>query len=116
VKELRDYPPLMLLSEAANYLRVSVDTVVKYGQERRIVIVGTHNSKRVRRASILDYEMERSEWHERSRQRDPSGAGETPAPFGTDRPAQSRGRRAGRTTAASASIVAFRTDRKLRNG
>jgi len=36
--ELTEYPPLMLIKEAAAYIRVDEQTVIKYGRERRIVI------------------------------------------------------------------------------
>lgn len=116
MKELSDYPPLMLISEAAEFLRLSNDTVVEYGKQGRITIQGSHTGQRVVRKSIRDYLEGTSLWHEKRKLSDRPGADPTPALSATGPHARRRGKPSGRTPMASGNIVTLRTDRKLRSG
>lgn len=112
---LDKYPALMTLKEAADFLRVTTQTVVKYGKQGRITIRGSHNAQRVVKTSIRAYVEGKSPWHAKS-SRATTAASEAPVVFATSQAVRNRGRQSGDTTMPRGNIVDFRADRKLRRG
>jgi hypothetical protein len=114
--ELHEYPPLMTLDEAADFFKVKVKTVLKYGRERRIVILGTRSGKRVRRSSIDDYMEEKSEWHVNQRLSKNYDVSQEPARYEPGAGATAHTRRSGHTPMGVVSIAGFVADQKPRAG
>ena len=54
---------LLTIQQAADFLQVTPRTIVRYGREGRIVIVGTGNGQRVNPASLYAYARGDSAWH-----------------------------------------------------
>ena len=73
-------PLAIPLKTAAELLSIKdIRTVVKYGREGRIVIVGTGNGQKVVMASIHRYLQGESEWHAKSQNQSQHAANQAPA-------------------------------------
>jgi len=59
---------LLTIQQAADFLQVTPRTIVRYGREGRIVIVGTGNGQRVNPASLYAYARGDSAWHANQQQ------------------------------------------------
>src|SRR5690348_616658 len=106
----------LTLSEAADILRLKdIRTVIRWGAQGRIRIIGERKHLLVDTASIDEYRRGESQWHrERSNLSDIPDASATPARSASRKAARSHTRLPSRSETASTDTTLLLRGRKLR--
>jgi hypothetical protein len=102
------------LSHAARMLSLKDRrTMLKYGREGRIRIVGSGTGQRVVVESIYEYLAGTSEWHEKQNQQSQSDESLAPARSASSKRASFRGKRRSRLDMDDTDTTTFNRARKL---